>query len=282
MEHSYGVKLRSEIKQESVIPFIGVQDVFAASIAANYFNGIFISGFSFAASYYGLPDIGFIAWSDIAAFAQRVRTILPSHHIVVDIDDGYCDTEVACHVVTMLENIGASGVILEDQQRPRKCGHYDGKQLLPLEQFLEKLKKVIRTRHDLFVIARTDATEEKEIMTRVQAFADCGADSILVDGVRDFGLIAKLKDITNLPVTLSQMSGGKTPRCTLKQLQKAGVSLTMYSTPCLFAAQKAMESAMKVLKDNDGFLPPLEEGCVDMGGCTALLRKNLIRRDKNE
>ena len=141
MEHSYGVKLRSEIKQDVVIPFIGVQDVFAASIAANYFNGIFISGFSFAASYYGLPDIGFIAWSDIAAFTQRVRTILPSHHIVVDIDDGYCDTEVACHVVTMLENLGASGVILEDQQRPRKCGHYDGKHLLPLAQFLEKLKK---------------------------------------------------------------------------------------------------------------------------------------------
>ncbi len=127
------------------------------------------------------------------AFAQRVRTILPSHHIVVDIDDGYCDTEVACHVVTMLENIGASGVILEDQQRPRKCGHYAG-----------------------------------------------------------------------------------------KQLQEAGVFLTMYSTPCLFAAQEAMETAMKDLRDSDGLLPLSEVGSVDLGGCTSLLQKNLIRRDEDE
>ena len=78
--------LRQEIIQRKIIPFIGVYDVFSASIAGKYFDGIFISGFSFAASFYGLPDIGFICWSDIISFIQRVKTILPHHYILVVTD----------------------------------------------------------------------------------------------------------------------------------------------------------------------------------------------------
>jgi 2-methylisocitrate lyase-like PEP mutase family enzyme len=125
-----GKYFRETLAERSLLPLIGVYDVFSASIAGQYFDGIFVSGFGFAASYYGLPDIGFIAWSDMVNFVQRVRTILPTHHIVVDIDDGYIDTEVACHVVRLLEAIGASAVVLEDQRRPRRCGHLAGKQIL--------------------------------------------------------------------------------------------------------------------------------------------------------
>ncbi|OAD22415.1 carboxyvinyl-carboxyphosphonate phosphorylmutase [Candidatus Thiomargarita nelsonii] len=78
-------------------------EVFSASLVAKFYDGIFISGFGFATSSYGLPDVGFIAWSDIVAFVQRVRTVLPHHHILVDIDDGYTDIEVACHVISQLE-----------------------------------------------------------------------------------------------------------------------------------------------------------------------------------
>ncbi|GAG50695.1 unnamed protein product, partial [marine sediment metagenome] len=122
MNTNFGSNLRKDLKKREIIPLIGVYDVFSASIAVKYYNGIFISGFGFAASYYGLPDIGFVAWSDIVAFVQRVRSVLPRQHIVVDIDDGYADAEVACHVVSLLEAIGASAVVIEDQQRPRKCG----------------------------------------------------------------------------------------------------------------------------------------------------------------
>ncbi|MDJ0741875.1 MAG: isocitrate lyase/phosphoenolpyruvate mutase family protein [Xenococcaceae cyanobacterium MO_167.B27] len=83
------MNLKQELANREIIPFIGVYDVFFAAIAGKYYDGIFISSFSFAASYYGLPDIGFIAWSDIVAFVQRVKTILPNHLILVDIDDGY-------------------------------------------------------------------------------------------------------------------------------------------------------------------------------------------------
>ena len=82
-----------ELQHTDVIQFIGVYDVFSASVAAQHFDGIFISGFGFAASHYGLPDIGFISWSDIVDFVRRVRAILPQHHILVDIDDGYAESK---------------------------------------------------------------------------------------------------------------------------------------------------------------------------------------------
>jgi hypothetical protein len=79
------------------------------------FSWHFISGYGFAASHYGLPDIGFISWTDIVDLVHRIRTVLPEHYLLVDIDDGYADVEVACHVVSLLESVGASGVVLEDQ-----------------------------------------------------------------------------------------------------------------------------------------------------------------------
>src|SRR5215470_20096681 len=155
MERRLGRDLRKEMTARNIIPFIGVYDVFSATLAAKHFDALFISGFGFAASHYGLPDIGFIGWPDIVAFVQRVRTVLPSHHILVDIDDGYADIEVAAHVVSLLETSGASGVVLEDQERPRRCGHFDGKQLMGLDEYIVKLKRVLAARRDMIVIART-------------------------------------------------------------------------------------------------------------------------------
>ena len=84
----YGQLLRAELESRKIMPFVGVYDVFSATLAARHFDGLFISGFSFAASFYGLPDVGFIAWPDIVAFCHRIRAVLPRHHIIVDIDDG--------------------------------------------------------------------------------------------------------------------------------------------------------------------------------------------------
>lgn len=120
---SPGQRMREAVAHRNITPFIGVYDAFSAGIAGKHYDALFVSGFGFAASFYGLPDIGFITWSDMVAFVQRIRTVLPQHHLLVDIDDGYCDPEVACHVVSLLEASGASGVVLEDQKRPRRCGH---------------------------------------------------------------------------------------------------------------------------------------------------------------
>jgi 2-methylisocitrate lyase-like PEP mutase family enzyme len=267
---------RQTLAEREIMPFVGVHDAFSAAIAGRYSDSLFISGFGFAASHYGLPDIGFIAWSDLVAFVQRVRTILPHHYLLVDIDDGYVDVEVACHVASLLENIGADAVILEDQKRPRRCGHVDGKQLLDLDAYLEKLNRVLETRRDLYVVARTDASDIDDIFRRTIAFQAAGADAILVDGLRDFSLIKELKKEIHLPMAFNQIAGGKSPTCTLAELKELGVSIVNYSTPCLFAAQEAIEATLAHLQSNGGLI---QKNLVGVPECMATMQQSLANRD---
>jgi 2-methylisocitrate lyase-like PEP mutase family enzyme len=239
---------------------------------------MFVSGFGFAASYYGLPDIGFIAWPDMVSFVQRLRLAFPQEHLLVDIDDGYVDPEVACHVVENLERIGASGVILEDQQRPRRCGHVSGKQILPIEQYLEKLNMVLETRTELLVVARTDATDEREILRRAEILAATDADVLLVDGVRSVEWIRKVRSVVGgKPLLFNQIAGGLSPRLSLTELEELGINVAIYSTPCLFAAHTAMAHALVELRANDGRLAEVKSDDVGVATSIALLEENISR-----
>jgi 2-methylisocitrate lyase-like PEP mutase family enzyme len=274
-----GSRLREAMGARRIVPFIGVYDVFSATLAGRYFDALFISGFGFAASHYGLPDIGFIAWPDIVDFVHRVRTLLPEHHLLVDIDDGYSDPEVAAHVVSLLEGVGASAVVLEDQRRPRKCGHFEGRQLLPLEEYVAKLERVLSIRRDLYVVARTDAEDPDEVARRLLAYARAGADAVLADGLRNLQLIRDLKTRVQKPFAFNQIAGGKSPACGLSELAEVGASIAIYSTPCLFAAQAAIEETMESLQDHDGDLRAVPSARIGVEACKAVLDANLKRRD---
>jgi 2-methylisocitrate lyase-like PEP mutase family enzyme len=255
-----------------------VYDTFSASISARFFDCIFASGFSFSASFYGLPDIGLISWSDIVAFVHRIRTILPQQHILVDLDDGYADIGIACHVVSLLESIGASGIILEDQKRPKRCGHLDNKQILSLDEFLQKLEKVIATRKDMVVVARTDANDFDEIIRRVKAFDEVGADWLLVDGVYNIDVIRAVRAQTGKPLVFNHIAGGKSKPLSLTELKSHGISAVLYSTPCLFAAQAAIQESMRNLKACDGLLSQENTTGVDLASCQDVLEDNLLKR----
>jgi 2-methylisocitrate lyase-like PEP mutase family enzyme len=196
----------------------------------------------------------------------------------VDIDDGYVDPEVACHVVEHLERIGASGVILEDQKRPRRCGHVTGKQILPIEEYLEKLNLVLETRTELVVVARTDATEESEILRRAEMLAATDADVLLVDGVRSAEWIRKVRGVVgNKPLLFNQIAGGLSPRLSLTELEELGVNVAIYSTPCLFAAHTAIVTALVELRANDGRLAEVKSDDVGVATSIGLLERNLSR-----
>lgn len=264
-------QLRRELSDGHTCAFIGVYDAFSASIAAKHFPGLFVSGLSFGASHYGLPDTGFLSWGDVVAFVHRLRAILPESLLLVDIDDGYGDADIAEHVVTLLEHAGAAGVVMEDQKRPRRCGHLPGKQLLPLEEYVSKLQRVLSARENLLIVARTDAQGEDEILRRVKAFDEAGADAVLVDGLEDAAMIARLRRCTARPLAYNEISGGKTPLLSLDQLQELGVAIAIHSTPCLFAAQEAVEAAIEHIKKT-GALPA---GPIDLRRCLAILDDNL-------
>ena len=161
-----GNQFRLRIRQKKLLPLIGVYDVFSAKIVAERFEGVFCSGYSLAASAYGLPDVGYVNWRDMADFATKIRHAVPTTQILVDVDDGFGDEVVASNTVRILESNGLSAVMMEDQKRPRRCGHFEGKEILPIEEYLTKLSKVTETRMSIFVIARTDATDPSEGIER--------------------------------------------------------------------------------------------------------------------
>jgi 2-methylisocitrate lyase-like PEP mutase family enzyme len=134
-----GKIFQRRVTNGKILPLVGIYDAFSAKLVAQRFEGVFCSGFGFSASNYGLPDVGYVGWREISDFALRVRPLLPHHHLLVDIDDGFGDPTICKSVVERMESIGVSAVMFEDQKRPRRCGHYEGKEILPVEAYLEKL-----------------------------------------------------------------------------------------------------------------------------------------------
>jgi 2-methylisocitrate lyase-like PEP mutase family enzyme len=274
---AYGDRLRDRLSIDKILPTIGIYDVFSASIAAHHFEAVFCSGYGFAASHYGLPDEGYITWTDMVDYVGRVRHVLPDTHIIVDIDDGYGDPNIAANVVARLERTGASGLILEDQRRPKKCGHLPGKEILPLEEYLERLNRVLETREKLFVVARTDAEDFEEGLLRAEAFVRSGADAVMVEGLAKLENISAVKKVIgdDIPLMVNLIQGGKTPEVSLTELHSLGANIVIYSTPCLYPAQQAIENEMKRLHHSDGRLENDFEK-VDLSQNRKIMEENAI------
>lgn len=280
MSLASGTRLRRAVEERGILPFIGIYDVFSASLAARSYDSLFLSGFGFAASHYGLPDVGFVTSSDMVELLRRLREVLPHHHLLVDIDDGYGGPEQAACVAGCLQDLGASGIVLEDQRRPKRCGHLSGKQIVGVDGYLEKLDAVLRVRRDLFVIARTDAEEPQEMIRRAVMYGEAGADAVLVDGILDLSILTELSASVDRPLVFNQISGGKSPMCSLDELSQRGVSIVLYSTPCLFAAQRAIQEELEALKKRGGRLEPPGADRVDLAECNEILQQNLVRRQE--
>lgn len=276
------IALHTAQAEQRVLPFVGIYDLFSASLAANKFEALFLSGFGLAASAYGLPDIGFIGWGDLTSTTSRMRALLPEHHLLVDIDDGFGDPAIAGHVVRSLERCGASGVVLEDQARPRRCGHLSGKQLSSLADYLSKLRTVLEERSSLVVVARTDASEPEEILLRLQAYEQAGCDAVLADGIKDVALIAQLRNAVKCPVFCNVIGGGKVPEASRNDLAARGVQGLIYSTPCLFAAHAAIEQALQRLVDNDTAIEDSLAAGRDLSDCHKTLESSLDRAKTNK
>ena len=212
-----------------------------------------------------------------SASRLSLRALLPDHHLLVDIDDGFGDATVASHVARTLERCGASGVVLEDQARPRRCGHLDGKNILPLPEYLVKLEAVLQHRSSMVVVARTDASDPAEILTRVRAFEQAGCDAVLADGIKDLALFAELRQSVSCPVFCNVIGGGKVPACSRADLARQGVQGLIYSTPCLFAAQEAIERALDGLIDESTDLKDALSNGRQLSHCNAILEANLRR-----
>ena len=118
--NDYSAALRQRIDEVDIFPFIGAYDAFSGRLIAQHFDGVFCSGYGLSASQYGLADAGYITSSDVVDYVTRMRSVLDSQHILVDIDDGFGGLDVAINVTRRLEQVGASAIMMEDQSRPVK------------------------------------------------------------------------------------------------------------------------------------------------------------------
>jgi 2-methylisocitrate lyase-like PEP mutase family enzyme len=270
-----GAAFRRRIQQKKLLPLIGVYDVFSAKIAAARFEGVFCSGYSYAASAYGLPDVGYVNWSDMTDFATKIRHAIPHTHILVDVDDGFGDEVVASNTIRVLESNGLSAVMMEDQKRPRRCGHFEGKEILPVEEYLTKLSKVLETRQSIFVIARTDATNPAEGIERAVRYVEAGADGVMVEAIRDLQTISKLRSHVSVPIMVNQLHGGKSPNWPFDEMEDAGASIVICSTPCLFAAQYGIERYLDMMLEMNRL--PLDHTAT-MADCSRVLDQAVAKK----
>ena len=251
------IKLNKYIKEcDYFTNMIGVYDVLSAKIASKKSRLLFLSGYAFSSAYYGLPDEGFINQSDIIDLVSRIKSVLPNSFLIVDIDDGYSDPKIASYYAKRLHLSGADGVILEDQQRPKKCGHLNGKSLRPIEEYLEVLRAVRQHNPNLFVIARTDESDIQMAVKRLDVYQKEKPNALLADGLKSHESITLLKNrFPNELLVVNLIEGGKTPNISFSKAKSIGVNILNYSTPLIFAAYKSQVEYLEKLVTNDGLFP---------------------------
>lgn len=229
--------------------FIGIYDVFSAMVVHKTHNDLFLSGFSYTASAYGLADIGFMTWQDVIDIAARIKSRCKDTNLLVDIDDGFGGSEIAGYVTKELEKIGVWGVILEDQARPKKCGHVDGKKVIQLDRYLEVLESVVKSSNNLRIIARTDSTDHDEQTHRLKVFCQYPIYAALVDGI-SIERYFELKKTSDKKLCLNYIYGG---RAVVDSASLNLIDHLIFSTSCIGSVGHAIVQTTNKIKDNSIF-----------------------------
>lgn len=265
--------LRRLLARRSATPFIGVFDMLSAAVAARYTEGLFVSGFGFSAVRYGLPDVGVASWGDLVDLVRRLRLHFPRHHLVVDVDDGFGDAVVAARVAVELAAVGASGIVLEDQARPRGYGQLPGRRVLPVDEYAFRLTAVLdATAPDLVVVARTDAADSAEALLRARHYAALGADALLVKRIPDRPGLERLIVGTGAatPLVVDQVPGGGLVGLTRSELAELGVSLVLHSTAAIEGVFEGLhEAAARACVERTTDVPPGHHGRAGSQGLAA-------------
>jgi 2-methylisocitrate lyase-like PEP mutase family enzyme len=230
----------------------GVWDALSAKLTRRAgFDVVFISGYCTAGTQLGLPDFGYLTQTEMAETARKVCRAIPETAVVVDGDTGYGNALNTIRTVQLYEEAGASGIFLEDQLWPKKCGHMAGKKVVPREEWLAKLQAAVDHRKSIFVVARTDAraaVDLDEAIERARLAAKVGVDAIFVEAPESIDEMKAVADATPDLVRVANMiEGGKTPLRTPGELHELGYDLIVSPLTGLLAVTKALENAYGTL-----------------------------------
>jgi 2-methylisocitrate lyase-like PEP mutase family enzyme len=242
------------IEAEGMPVLPGAYDGMSAKLVARAgFPAIYFSGGLSASSFPGVPDFGTRTLSEtVAQVGGAVRaTGMP---VLGDGEAGYGSVLTVQRLVYEMENVGAAGLHFEDQDVPRRCGHYADKRLVSLETHAGRLRAAVESRRDpdFVIIARTDAiavTGFEDAQERARAYAEAGADVVFFDGVETQEQLETIPSLMgDIPVMANMVEGGVTPFLPSHELEALGYAIAIYPCTPYFAALGAMRDALEVLK----------------------------------
>ena len=238
-------------KKPLVIP--GVYDAISAKIANKVgFEAMFQTGYGTSASLFGMPDYGFIGATETIDNARRIcrASTIP---VIVDSDTGYGNALSVWKLVKELEAAGASGIFLEDQRWPKRCGHMQGKEVVSQEEYTEKLSAAIDAREskEFIIVARTDARATEGLDAAIERGLQnkkTGADAIFVEAPKSIKEMERIGKEINAPLVANMIEGGATPLTPSETLSKMGFNIILYPLSVLYANTYATLNILKELK----------------------------------
>ncbi len=247
-------KLR-QLLSEGVVMMPGAYNALSARlIEREGFAAMYLSGAVLANSVGGVPDIGLMSLTEAREHAARIASATTTP-IVADADTGYGGPENAARTVRELEAVGVSGIHLEDQEFPKRCGHLSGKKLVPAGEMCEKIAaaSAARASKDFLLIARTDArgtTGYDESVRRARLYLDSGADGLFPEALESAEEFARFaKDVPT--ILLANMTEfGKTPHLTVDEFGTMGYRIVIFPVTLQRIAMQATQKALRTLKEH--------------------------------
>jgi 2-methylisocitrate lyase-like PEP mutase family enzyme len=261
--HTKGARLKALLAARSAAILPGTPNaLFARLIAAQGFEAVYVTGAGIANMSLGVPDIGLVTLTELAEHVAAIAETV-SIPVLVDADTGFGNPLNVARSVRLLERAGAAGIQLEDQVFPKKCGHFGGKQVIPCDEMVAKIKAAAdaRTDRDLQIVARTDARAIEGIdaaIARAQAFAEAGADATFVEAPLDVAELRRIAREVAVPQIANMVFGGLTPPMPQGELAALGFGAVLYANAALQAAVKGVNEVLAGLK-RDGSLAQVED-----------------------
>ncbi len=248
-------RLRELLAGPDLVVAPGAYDALSARLIAQAgFPAVYMTGFGTAASVLGQPDVGLLTMSEMVSRAAALAAVVGDLPLIADADTGYGNPINVRRTIREYERAGVAAVHIEDQVWPKKCGHMEGKQVIPLNEMVQKIHAAVDARQDpdFVIIARTDANAVngfEDALQRGQAYHEAGADVVFIEAPRS---VAELKAIAqtfpNVPLLYNWAESGKTPLLSLDEIQALGYKLVIFPVSMLFAATYAMLGLLEVLK----------------------------------
>src|ERR1700753_1896228 len=278
MTTSHIQALRTMLREEKGVILSGAANALAARIIADLgFRAVYLTGAGLTNMHLGLPDLGFM---DLRLVTDHVIAIRRVIHVprIVDIDTGFGNAINVTHTVRILEQAGHSAIQIEDQHAPKRCGHLDGKELIPLEEMVGKVRAAVDTRRqDLVVIARTDACAVEGFeaaIERASRYIEAGADVTFVEAPESVDDLKAVPRRLKAAQLVNMVLGGKTPIIDAKTAADMGFSLVLYANAALQGAVHGMQTTLSALK---------QKGVLDEAAVTSFAeRQRLVDKDASD